>query len=447
MTMKLAIMLLACATSTTAIFGAYDPTKRLRSLYQESETLIADGKHSLARSMLNAVVTSPYLSAKQRAHAFYTRGYSFQSEGFYLSAAHDYSRALEFDSNNSSALAALAGMHAHCESVICDPVQAYRYALKAARGGNKQGKLLVGTALLYGKGTPQNISKAQYWLKEAAVNDNHADAFSHYALTFRSPYAEEPEPQTALLWYEKAERARDENATLAIAYMYRDGEFGSKSIEKAVERFTQLATAGNVDAQAALAHINLTDETKFLDLNAALYWYSEAAKQNDESAFIGLGYMYENGVGISPDPIKAAEWYKRGAQLGYVSSQLKLGLLQYRSAMTEEQAQQALAWLKSAAAQENPGAMNAIAWIYSTSKYSSLRKGLEGIRFATHANELLGTHTTLDTLAAAYAESGNYDKAIALQRSILTDPTLNPDSHADYTNRLETYLEKKPWRE
>ena len=447
MMMKLAIMLLAFATSSTAIFGAYDPTQRVRSLFQESETLIAQDKHSLARSMLNAVVMSPYLSAKQRAHAFYTRGYSFQSEAFYLSAVHDYSRALEFDSNNSSALAALAGMYAHCEGVICDPVRAFRYALKAARGGNKQGKLLVGTALLYGKGTSQNTSKAQYWLKEAAVSDNHADAFTHYALTFRSPYAEEPDPQTALLWYQKAESTRDENATLAIAYMHRDGEFGSKSTEKAVERFTQLATAGNADAQVALAHIHLTDERNFLDLNAAMHWYSEAAKQNTESAFTGLGYMYEHGIGVSPDPSKATEWYRKGAKLGYVSNQLKLGLLQYRSAMTEEEAQQALVWLRSAAAQENPRALNAIAWIYATSRYASLRKSLESIQLATHANELLGSHTTLDTLAAAYAENGNYDKAITLQKSILSDPTLNPDSHADYTDRLETYLEKKPWRE
>ena len=446
MNIKIAV-LFSFVTSSIPGFGAYDPANRVNLLFQQSEAMIAQGKLSLARSMLDAVVTSPYLSARQRARAFYARGYSFQSEAFYTSAALDYSRALEFDSNNSSSLTALAGMYANCLGVICDPIKAYRYALMAARGGNKQGKLLVGTALLYGKGTPKNLSKAQYWLKEAAVSDNYTDAYTHYAMTFRRPYSKEPDSQKALFWYEKAENLGDEKASLAIAYMHRDGEFEEVSVAKAVQRFSRLAKAGNAAAQVALAHIHLTDEKNFHDLGAALHWYTLAANQQVEAAFVGLGYMYENGIGVAPNISKAIDWYTKGAQLGYPAVQLKLGLIRYRSAATETQARQALVWLTTAAAQESPSAMNAVAWIYATSKYASLRNGSESITLGTRANQILGGSATLDTLAAGYAETGNYEKAIALQRSIVTNLEATPALHNDYTERLEAYLEKRPWRE
>ena len=56
--------------------------------------------------------------------------------------------------------------------------------------------------------------------------------------------------------------------------------------------------------------------------------------------------------------------------------------------------------------------------------------------------------STLDTLAAAYAESGDFDKAVATQRDALA--ALGKDDHAlhdAFEQHLDHYLKQQPWRE
>ena len=54
----------------------------------------------------------------------------------------------------------------------------------------------------------------------------------------------------------------------------------------------------------------------------------------------------------------------------------------------------------------------------------------------------------LDTLAAAYAESGRYDEAIDLQRQSLAGIGMTTDPRvADTLDRLQSYAAGKPWRD
>jgi cytochrome c-type biogenesis protein CcmH/NrfG len=67
---------------------------------------------------------------------------------------------------------------------------------------------------------------------------------------------------------------------------------------------------------------------------------------------------------------------------------------------------------------DNLQALNATAWLLSTSADASLRNGSEAVSLAEHAVRITSGRepAILGTLAAAYAESGDFDKAVETER-------------------------------
>jgi hypothetical protein len=90
---------------------------------------------------------------------------------------------------------------------------------------------------------------------------------------------------------------------------------------------------------------------------------------------------------------------------------------------------------------------NNLAWFWATCPNAQYRDGKKAVDLATKACEITGWKYAelLGTLAAAYAEAGDFDSAVTVQ----TDSnTLNPDagSKARGEARLKLYQEKKPYR-
>ncbi|MEM7166826.1 MAG: hypothetical protein AAF581_15290, partial [Planctomycetota bacterium] len=74
-----------------------------------------------------------------------------------------------------------------------------------------------------------------------------------------------------------------------------------------------------------------------------------------------------------------------------------------------------------AAAPEDHACLNEISWVLATHPNPEARDGPVAVRLATKACELTNwdSEPELDTLAAAYAECGEFDRAIELQQSAL----------------------------
>jgi len=95
-------------------------------------------------------------------------------------------------------------------------------------------------------------------------------------------------------------------------------------------------------------------------------------------------------------------------------------------------------------------AYNVASWLLATCPDEKYRNGKEAIEFAKKAVELKPNESHYwDTLAAAYAEAGKFEDAVKVQEKaieMLTEKDRN-EYLSKFTERLNSYTAKKPWRE
>jgi hypothetical protein len=100
---------------------------------------------------------------------------------------------------------------------------------------------------------------------------------------------------------------------------------------------------------------------------------------------------------------------------------------------------------------DNPAALNNLAWAVSTSSDANIRDGALGVELAKRACEL--THYTdtriVGTLAAAYAEAGQFDKAISTEQKACALATAQGDTKLFLRNQtlLTFYQAHRPFHE
>jgi len=87
------------------------------------------------------------------------------------------------------------------------------------------------------------------------------------------------------------------------------------------------------------------------------------------------------------------------------------------------------------------------AWLLATSPNADHCDGKLAVAAATKAMELPkgGEFQILDVLAAAYAETSDFEQAVKWQTKVVS--MLPPTQRVDYESRLALYLERKPYRE
>jgi hypothetical protein len=141
-------------------------------------------------------------------------------------------------------------------------------------------------------------------------------------------------------------------------------------------------------------------------------WLRWAAEQGELGAQLRLAWIYHSGEGVAKDLAESRKWHYKGAESG------------------------------------DPEALNNLAWFLATSTDSSLRDGRRAVGFAEQAVAKTERKdwSFLDTLAAAYAEAGDFAKAINAQNeaiALVGDGKIRNDLEA----RLRLYQSNSPFRE
>jgi serine/threonine protein kinase/TPR repeat protein/Tfp pilus assembly protein PilF len=232
-----------------------------------------------------------------------------------------------------------------------------------------------------------------------------------------------------------------------------------------------------------LWHIYVEEERKEEALKVVL----QSVKQEDPEAMNGLGWTYETGWGIPRNDALAVSWYKKSAATGFgwglnnmgrmcqygrlvpkdINQALKyyykaidagceggmisLAMLYESGTGVPRDVNKAVELFRNAISKGNVEACNDLGWVLATWPIASVRKGSEAVELAEKAVDL--THRKnpyyIDTLAAAYAETGAFDKAgAAEEQAIVLSQKLNQTNFSsDYSHRLDLYRKKLPLHE
>jgi TPR repeat protein len=148
------------------------------------------------------------------------------------------------------------------------------------------------------------------------------------------------------------EDPKAKEATENAAELYRKGEerYKAKDYKAALTYYRQAADAGYADAQSNLGYMYENGRGVTKDYAEAVSWYRKAADQGHAYAQFSLGYMYENGYGVTKDNAEAVSWYRKAAAQGHASAQYNLGIMyEYGDGVTKDNAE-AVSWYRKAAA-------------------------------------------------------------------------------------------------
>lgn len=207
--------------------------------------------------------------------------------------------------NHQEAYYHLGTLYLHDERVTSDHNKAREYFEKSVAYGdelaNELAKEHLGNMLAAGQGGPKDLIRAETLLGESAADDD----FRQYDLGKRFLYGEDfaVDYGKARYWLEKSCAAGNDYAKLALAEL------------------KLLAPQNDQDYLQAKAEF---------EANAPL-WHTEA--------LFGLGKIYEEGLGVSRQPIKALMYYQLAAmshdqdyQAAYDRLSKRLGTLEIREA-------------------------------------------------------------------------------------------------------------------
>lgn len=201
--------------------------------------------------------------------------------------------------------------------------------ITAARGGNTQAAVNLGSLYYYGIGVEQNFSKAHKWW-ESAAEENHVKAIKRLGDLAAYGHGVQKDEEAAIAFYEKAIENGSVDAMVALGYIYRFNEDFSVNhnlINKTINLFSAAADEGDPRAQVALGRLYQSPPmiggvSIEKDIDVAIQLYRLAADQGNTRGIFMLGYIYSTSIKDTNDvagPIdreKAVELYKRASDKG-----------------------------------------------------------------------------------------------------------------------------------
>lgn len=148
-------------------------------------------------------------------------------------------------------------------------------------------------------------------------------------------------------------------------YFYEDNHFSSQNYEKKYENYTydqliKLANDNDCEAMTQLGRNALASE----DYTTAFKWWIKAADMDYPVAQNNLGFLYQNGLGVTKNDGEAFKWFLRSAKNGFSLGQYNLASCYFEGIGTNQSEEEGLMWIKKSAEGGEPMAMLALGFFY-----------------------------------------------------------------------------------
>jgi TPR repeat protein len=167
-----------------------------------------------------------------------------------------------------------------------------------------------------------DLATAETRLRTLAPANADAEAWLGAVLLDRGRIAE------ALQAFQRAADAGSAEGAHRLALVFAEGTGGTpRDDAKALALFERAATAGHHRAQINAGTLYFRGQGTPRDLVRARAWLEKAAAQEDPYALYALGRALDDSAGQAmADPVRAADLYRRAAQLGHPIAALRYGL-------------------------------------------------------------------------------------------------------------------------
>ncbi|QYK04633.1 tetratricopeptide repeat protein [Shewanella zhangzhouensis] len=233
------------------------------------------------------------------------------------------------------------------------------------------------------------------------------------AQAFSLPRPDSDQAAGKLLHIEMRAVQDDADAQFLLGLMYVSGRYVDKSPELGLEWIGRAASQGHAKAQQTLADLRFEGQLVDRNLAEAEHWYLQMSLRGERWANFRLGFIYAaGGDGVERNCGRAVE------QFQLVGDEVSLGN---------------------------------VAWILATCPEARYRDGNKAVSLALKLLENdANDPTNLDNLAAAYAEQGDFNRAVAVQEKAISALELKKQADIkaeEFHQRLQHYQQGKPYRE
>ncbi|MFT6407607.1 MAG: hypothetical protein ACJAQ6_001020 [Arenicella sp.] len=130
-------------------------------------------------------------------------------------------------------------------------------------------------------------------------------------------------------------------------------EFESEYQEE-LDKWMLQAYEGDRDAQFKVGVLFTNDQFQTADMEQAVYWYKQAARQGHALSQYNLGHQYLTGTGVKRNENEAMRWWLKAAEQDHPLAQFNIGRAYYLGIGLDEDLDQSRFWFKRAAQNNEP---------------------------------------------------------------------------------------------
>jgi|RhiMethySRZTD1v2_1073278.scaffolds.fasta_scaffold43770_4 TPR repeat protein len=334
---------------------------------------------------------------------------------------------------------------------IRDPAQQEPWLKIAAEGGRRDAQWVLGERYLLAEaGKGKNAAAGIELLRRSAAQGS-SRAQSLLGWAYWGGVGVKKDLAEAAKWFTAAARQEDGYALASLAGFYYRGTGVVQDRARGKRLLLRAAELGDDKGLTGAWNVLLVGKPEDRDQRLGMHFLNKAASANDANAAYALAREYLTGRDVARDPSLAVVWFERAAKAKHALASLWLSELHAKGIGVRQDVKRAEQMLEDALSSAKLKDKNLFSWTLSVAQDAQLRNSTLAIRVLEPAlaAEKEKSPAYLDTLAAAYADHGDFDKAVSTQLEALqaarrkwpTQPATSMEQ------RLELYRTGKAYRE